>query len=142
MEVVATESPRVTVEHKEASLDFLLRLWRLPNFITELYLNYDCDLYCGNLFEEFVKLLSKVRCEGCWWFRIFSDHDLFQHAFPVSGLNVVHLLSLDCLLMAVEKIDRNCQKALQGTDVSKNEISANDYMELQLLKVKKKVRNS
>ena len=28
--------------------------------VTELYLNYDCDVYCSNLFEDLTKLLSKV----------------------------------------------------------------------------------
>jgi len=42
-------------------LDSVVQLWRIPGFVTELYLNYDCDLYCPNLFEDLTKLLSKVR---------------------------------------------------------------------------------
>jgi brefeldin A-resistance guanine nucleotide exchange factor 1 len=41
--------------------DVIVRLWRIPGFVTELYLNYDCDLYCTNLFEDLTKMLSKVR---------------------------------------------------------------------------------
>jgi hypothetical protein len=43
------------------SIDSVVQLWRIPGFVTELYLNYDCDLYCPNLFEDLTKLLSKVR---------------------------------------------------------------------------------
>jgi brefeldin A-resistance guanine nucleotide exchange factor 1 len=42
-------------------IDSVVQLWRIPGFVTELYLNYDCDLYCPNLFEDLTKLLSKVR---------------------------------------------------------------------------------
>lgn len=38
----------------------MVQLWRIPGLVTELYLNYDCDLYCPNLFEDLTKLLSKV----------------------------------------------------------------------------------
>ena len=61
MNVVSSDAPKVTLEHKEAAIDAVLRFWRLPDFVSELYLNYDCDLYCSNLFEDLTKLLSKVR---------------------------------------------------------------------------------
>lgn len=41
-------------------LETLVRLWRIPGFISEVYLNFDCGLYCSNLFEEITLLLSKV----------------------------------------------------------------------------------
>jgi hypothetical protein len=41
-------------------LETVVQLWRIPGLVTELYLNYDCDLYCPNLYEELTKLLSKV----------------------------------------------------------------------------------
>ena len=31
------------------------QLWRIPSLVTELYLNYDCDIYCSNLFEDLTK---------------------------------------------------------------------------------------
>ena len=39
---------------------FSLQLFRVPNLVMELYLNYDCDIYSTNVFEELCKLLSKV----------------------------------------------------------------------------------
>lgn len=40
---------------------FWFQLFRVPNLVMELYLNYDCDVYSTNVFEELCKLLSKVR---------------------------------------------------------------------------------
>lgn len=47
---------------KEMALEAIVQLWRIPSFVTELYINYDCDFYCSNLFEDLTKLLSKVIC--------------------------------------------------------------------------------
>lgn len=33
----------------------------------ELYLNYDCDIYSTNVFEELCKLLSKVGNTICFY---------------------------------------------------------------------------
>lgn len=34
-------------EQKEMALESLVQLWRIPGLVTEMYLNFDCDLYCG-----------------------------------------------------------------------------------------------
>lgn len=54
------ENPKMPYEMKEMALESIVQLWRIPSFVTELYINYDCDYYCANLFEELTKLLSKV----------------------------------------------------------------------------------
>ena len=41
-------------------LEAIVQLWRIPGLPAELYLNYDCGLYSTNLYEELMKLLSKV----------------------------------------------------------------------------------
>lgn len=60
MEIIAVENPKMPYEMKEMALEAIVQLWRIPSFVTELYINYDCDYYCANLFEELTKLLSKV----------------------------------------------------------------------------------
>ncbi|XP_003377440.1 putative Sec7 domain protein [Trichinella spiralis] len=85
----STLSNTVRLELRELALEALVQLWRVPGLITELYLNYDCDLYCSDLFEELTKLLSK-------------------NAFPVTGLTNAHILSLDALLTVVDTIELNC----------------------------------
>ena len=51
-------------EKRELILDNINQLFHIPDLVSELYVNYDCDLYCVNLFEELCKALSKVSGEG------------------------------------------------------------------------------
>ena len=60
MEIIVSESNRVSYEQREIALESVVQLLRIPGLVTELYLNYDCDLYCSSLFEDLTKLLSKV----------------------------------------------------------------------------------
>ncbi|KAL3876500.1 hypothetical protein ACJMK2_034342, partial [Sinanodonta woodiana] len=102
-ELITSDLPKVTYETKEIALESIVQLWRIPGLVTELYLNYDCDLYCSNLFEELTKLLSK-------------------NAFPVSGLYSTHLLSLDALLTVVDGIEQHCHsRILSATKLRKEE---------------------
>ena len=93
MEVVNNENNiKITYEHKELVLEMIVRLYKIkPNFITQLYVNYDCDLFTANIFEDLTKMLSK-------------------NAFPVTGLYSTQFLSLDALLTVVEAIEKQCQK--------------------------------
>ncbi|KAK3910453.1 Golgi-specific brefeldin A-resistance guanine nucleotide exchange factor 1 [Frankliniella fusca] len=93
--MVTTDSPKTSYEHKELALESIVQLWRISGLVTELYLNYDCDLYCSNVFEDLAKLLSK-------------------NTFPVSELFSIHLLSLDALLTVIESIERNCHSRMQS----------------------------
>ena len=85
IEIVNSESNHVTYEHKELVLDLIVRLYKMPDFITQLYVNYDCDMFTHNLFEDLTKMLSK-------------------NAYPVTGLYSTQFLSLDALLTVVEAI--------------------------------------
>lgn len=90
IEIIVSDSPKITYEQKEIALDSIVQLWRIPGLVTELYINYDCDLYCTNLFEDLTKLLAK-------------------NAFPVTaGVYHTHLLSLDALLTIIESIEKHC----------------------------------
>ncbi|XP_056879272.1 Golgi-specific brefeldin A-resistance guanine nucleotide exchange factor 1 isoform X3 [Takifugu flavidus] len=97
MDIITSENIKMPYEMKEVALEALVQLWRIPSFVTELYINYDCDFYCSNLFEDLTKLLSK-------------------NAFPVSGqLYTTHLLSLEALLTVIDSIEAHCQaKVLSG----------------------------
>ncbi|XP_062256525.1 Golgi-specific brefeldin A-resistance guanine nucleotide exchange factor 1 isoform X3 [Platichthys flesus] len=98
MDIITSENVKMPYEMKEMALEALVQLWRIPSFVTELYINYDCDFYCSNLFEDLTKLLSK-------------------NAFPVSGqLYTTHLLSLEALLTVIDSTEANCQaKVLNNT---------------------------
>ncbi|XP_075072735.1 Golgi-specific brefeldin A-resistance guanine nucleotide exchange factor 1 isoform X5 [Mixophyes fleayi] len=98
MDIITIENPKMPYEMKEMALEAIVQLWRIPSFVTELYINYDCDYYCSNLFEDLTKLLSK-------------------NAFPVSGqLYTTHLLSLEALLTVIDSTEAHCQaKILSNT---------------------------
>ncbi|KAM6067655.1 Golgi-specific brefeldin A-resistance guanine nucleotide exchange factor 1 isoform 2-T2 [Chlamydotis macqueenii] len=105
MEIITVENPKMPYEMKEMALEAIVQLWRIPSSVTELYINYDCDYYCANLFEEVTKLLSK-------------------NAFPVSGqLYTVHLLSLEALLTVIDSIEAHCQaKVLSNIHQQEKEV--------------------
>ncbi|XP_064640698.1 Golgi-specific brefeldin A-resistance guanine nucleotide exchange factor 1-like [Lineus longissimus] len=106
MDIIISESPRISYEQREIALESVVQLWRIPGLVTELYLNYDCDIYCSNLFEDLTKLLSK-------------------NAFPVSGLYTTHLLSLDSLLTVIDSIEQHCHsRILNGTKLTDSESKA------------------
>ncbi|XP_041424775.1 Golgi-specific brefeldin A-resistance guanine nucleotide exchange factor 1 isoform X3 [Xenopus laevis] len=104
MDIITIENPKMPYEMKEMALEAIVQLWRIPSFVTELYINYDCDYYCSNLFEDLTKLLSK-------------------NAFPVSGqLYTTHLLSLEALLTVIDSTESHCQaKNLSSVSQDKKE---------------------
>jgi brefeldin A-resistance guanine nucleotide exchange factor 1 len=94
MELIVSEQTKITSEQKEIALETIVQLLRIPGLPAELYLNYDCDVYLPNLFEELTKMLSK-------------------NAFPVAGLTTIHILSLDALLSVIDHIELECQFQVQ-----------------------------
>ncbi|KAK2098899.1 G-box binding factor [Saguinus oedipus] len=112
MEIITVENPKMPYEMKEMALEAIVQLWRIPSFVTELYINYDCDYYCSNLFEDLTKLLSKVlsTITGLWKEGSIKEISLVVNAFPVSGqLYTTHLLSLDALLTVIDSTEAHCQ---------------------------------
>ena len=93
-------------ELRELALEALVDMWRLPGLVSELYLNYDCSLYCSNLFEDLVR-------------------NLLQNAFPTGPLLSTHILSLDTVLTVVDLIERNCaaRQQQQKTNSSISEVN-------------------
>lgn len=54
----------ISAEVRELLLECLLQCARIPTFMVDLWFNYDCNLSCGDLFEEIIHFLSKVN--GAW----------------------------------------------------------------------------
>jgi Guanine nucleotide exchange factor in Golgi transport N-terminal len=78
MEIIVSETTRVSYEQREIALESVVQFLRIPGLVTELYLNYDCDLYCSSLFEDLMKLLSKVTLLHSTFFIQLYDCDGFQ----------------------------------------------------------------
>lgn len=95
-EIIASETPKISYETRELALENVLQLWRIPGFATELYINYDCNLYCNNVFEDLTKLLSKNALSA------------------TQSIFTTHILSLDALVTVIELIGKNCSAAHKG----------------------------
>ena len=109
-DIIVSENTRIVYETRELALDNLLQLFRVPGFAAELYINYDCDLYCANLFENITKLLSK-------------------NALSAAALQTIygtHLLSLDTLLTIISSINRNCSSFKKGNAITYKRHSRNN----------------
>ncbi|KAG5678424.1 hypothetical protein PVAND_008098 [Polypedilum vanderplanki] len=109
-DIIGSENVRVTYEIRELALDNLLQMLRVPGFAAELYINYDCDLYCANIFENITKLLSK--------------NALLATAGPT--IYGTHLLSLDALFTIISSIDKNCMSFKKGTQITNKRHSRNN----------------
>ncbi|KAI3722422.1 hypothetical protein L2E82_33460 [Cichorium intybus] len=76
-------------QQQEVAMETIVDLCRQPEFIYEMYANYDCDISCSNIFEDLVNLLSKS-------------------AFPVnSPLTAIHILALEGLVAMTNGISEN-----------------------------------
>ena len=111
-------SDLVALDIKEKAIDFLVKLFKVPGFAAELYINFDCDVYCSNLFEDITKLLSK-------------------NAFPVSGLQNYHILSLDALLALIDTVSAHCNHASQ----SGSNYDSPTHSKIDIVKVKERKRH-
>lgn len=53
--------PPARGETRELILETLSHICNHPNFMVNVYTNYDCDINCENLFERLIDFLTKVR---------------------------------------------------------------------------------
>jgi golgi-specific brefeldin A-resistance guanine nucleotide exchange factor 1 len=90
-DLIVAENPKTMYETRELGLENLLQLLSIPGFAAELYINYDCDLYCANLLEDLTKLLAKNTMSS-----------------TTQSIYSVNMLSLDALLTIVQSVERNC----------------------------------
>ncbi|KAI9318923.1 hypothetical protein BX666DRAFT_1854919 [Dichotomocladium elegans] len=88
-------------EVRELLLECLLQCSRIPTFMVDLWFNYDCDLSCGDLFEEIIQFLSK---------NSFPD----PNGYPAIDS---HFLCLDTLLMFIDQmVERSNADTLTPSD--------------------------
>ncbi|GBP56447.1 Golgi-specific brefeldin A-resistance guanine nucleotide exchange factor 1 [Eumeta japonica] len=88
IEIISADTTKAIYELKEIhhlALESLAQMFRIPGLCAELYLNYDCDTYCANIFEDLAKLLSK-------------------NVVSSTAYNI-HALSLEALMTIIEAIE-------------------------------------
>ncbi|KAI8581103.1 hypothetical protein K450DRAFT_234658 [Umbelopsis ramanniana AG] len=85
------ESSAYSGEVRELLLECLTQCARIPTFMVDLWVNFDSDISCGNLFEELIHFLSK---------------NSFPEPNSYSASNS-HMLCLDTLLLFINHmVDR------------------------------------
>uniref|UniRef100_A0A1A9ZR77 SEC7 domain-containing protein n=1 Tax=Glossina pallidipes TaxID=7398 RepID=A0A1A9ZR77_GLOPL len=108
-EIIANDNPKTPYEMRELALDNLLQLWRLPGFVTELYINYDCALYCSDLFENITNLLSKYTLSA------------------TTAVYNTHIIAMDTLLSVVDSIESNCLPICDNSAINPTPLPSNRH---------------
>ncbi|ETV96484.1 hypothetical protein, variant [Aphanomyces invadans] len=109
------DSPSCSNEQKELALESLLEFCREPALMLDLYINYDCDVHCTNLFEVLCTALAQT-----------TQVTYFPDLPPV--FNILNLLALDGLQAVLESIARRCP--LHLTNSSKVDVTGTDLAAL------------
>ncbi|KAL7324532.1 GDP/GTP exchange factor for ARF [Mucor circinelloides] len=103
----SSEHMAITGEVRELLLESLVQFARKPTFMIDLWYNYDCDLTCGDLFEELIQFLSK---------NSFPDHQTYS-------LMSSHVLCLDTLLTFISQM-------MDRVENQQDDVDQEDYVEL------------
>jgi brefeldin A-resistance guanine nucleotide exchange factor 1 len=115
-------------EEREVALESLLEFCQEPALMKDLYLNYDCDVQCTNLYASICTTLGNVAAPG--GYRSFekaiemdsttlekgpvvqkADNTIAQKAAAAAAevpLNILNVLALESLLTIIESIARRC----------------------------------
>ena len=125
-------------ERRELALESLLEFCREPMLMMDLYLNYDCDISCTNLYETICSTLARVANPEDESFEDQSSHtensetassnvegdgsDSEQYQKP--RLNILNRLALEGVLAVIDGIARRCRTSSKY-EASLSEISQN-----------------
>jgi len=121
-------------EEREVALESLLEFCREPALIKDLYLNYDCDVQCTNLYANICTTLANVAAPLTYG----TQEDIMNgdnsgsnnHAKRMNGggstiaqkaaiaasevpMNILNVLALESLLTIIESIARRCKNHSQ-----------------------------
>jgi len=114
-------------EEREVALESLLEFCREPALIKDLYLNYDCDVQCTNLYANICTTLANVTAP--LGYRTQDDGGNIgniTHTKRMNGggnsialkaavaasevpMNILNVLALESLLTIIESIARRCK---------------------------------
>jgi len=122
-------------EEREVALESLLEFCREPALIKDLYLNYDCDVQCTNLYANICTTLANVtaplgyRTQDGIMNGGSSGNNSNAKRMNVGGnsiaqkaaaaasevpMNILNVLALESLLTIIESIARRCKNHIQN----------------------------
>ncbi|MCO5593303.1 hypothetical protein L7F22_047311 [Adiantum nelumboides] len=86
-------------QQQEVAMEALVDFCRQSAFMPEMYANFDCDITCGNIFEDLGNLLSKS-------------------AFPVNcPLSAMHILALEGLIAVIHSMAERASASGSGIPI-------------------------
>lgn len=118
MEIVSSDSNRISYDQRELALEAIVRLWRISGLPAELYLNYDCGLYSSNLYEELMKLLSK------------------NASALMGNMQNMQFVSLDAIFTLISGMEIRCKGYKELCKPSRHDASPNLPTREELLSIK------
>jgi len=135
-------------EEREVALESLLEFCREPALIKDLYLNYDCDVQCTNLYANICTTLGNVASPGGYRSSSYdnnnntidemNDHNALESsnrrttidsnyiarkAAAIASevpMNILNVLALESLLTIIESISRRCKNQNGGASAVNN----------------------
>eukprot|EP01082_Thalassiosira_pseudonana_P012873 g11568.t1 g11568 contig6:110020-115493(-) len=120
-------------ERRELALESLLEFCREPMLMQDLYINYDCDINCTNLFETICITLAKVANpdvdEADNGITGSSEEERGGTDEDIIGrprLNILNRLALEGVIAVIDSIARRCRASsnLPQTPLSHREDDA------------------
>lgn len=98
-------------ERRELALESLIEFCREPMLMADLYLNYDCDMNCTNLFETICATLSKVANPEQNQVHTCNDDNDIAALATKPKLNILNRLALEGILAVIDSIARKCRSS-------------------------------
>eukprot|EP00986_Skeletonema_menzelii_P019118 scaffold27064_cov167-Skeletonema_menzelii.AAC.20 len=125
-------------ERRELALESLLEFCREPMLMADLYLNYDCDMNCTNLFETICATLSKLANPAQnQQVAIDADNnddtDSIDDSTTKPKLNILNRLALDGILAVIDAIARKCRSSPKFSNSSAPDTPTNNDGDLLTL---------
>jgi len=90
--LMLANSRTASSEQRELAIESLLEFAREPGMMLDMYVNYDCDVACTNLFEAMCACLGRNAVPR-----------------PSARLTNLHVLSVEGILSITEGLERRCR---------------------------------
>lgn len=96
-------------ELRELALESLLEFCQEPALMQDLYVNYDCDVHCTNLFESICKALANQAS-----LTKSSEDGGDEMSEDDQPVNILNRLALEGILAIIESIASHCKAPIHG----------------------------
>ena len=106
-------------EQKELALESLLEFCHEPALMNDLYMNYDCDMQCTNLFETICKALANHASPKTVKSNEKSDDNINDDLVSTVPLNGLNRLALEGILAVIDSIEQRCHAPFNFCDEDK-----------------------